>query len=98
MTDSADCPTCGRWLVRVYDDGTFDLNAKATADVRLLIQRPVPDVNERAAMLVADVAEMKILSAVCNLWRCKTRRFFGGGRTDDSATHTSTFQPGMREA
>jgi len=26
------CPDCGRWLVRIHDDGSFDLAAEASMD------------------------------------------------------------------
>jgi hypothetical protein len=85
VKDERVCPTCGRWLVRIYDDATFDLNAKASGDVRLFIRMaggPVPVATVRAASpldaaavdLPGGVHDIEITRARCLLWRCRLRR------------------------
>lgn len=65
------CPTCGRWLVRIHRDGSFDLNAKASFVLRVIVRTSPPPITPLPLSPSPG-------SAVCKRLGCRVRRLVGG--------------------
>jgi len=64
------CPDCGRWLVRVKEDGRFDLAEKSSIEIAWDGQSA-----EEFFSMAGHVASSSVLDAHCLLLRCRLRRW-----------------------
>lgn len=70
------CPDCHRWLVRVHDDGTFDLAANAGLSAQ------TKDLDDPALVVDAEcydcnpekVERLPHMMLPCKCWRCRLGR------------------------
>lgn len=63
------CPDCGRVLVSVHENGTFDLAGKSSCSTHLKVDFDRPELTEDGD-LVAYITE-----ATCLYRRCRLRRW-----------------------
>jgi hypothetical protein len=65
------CPDCGRFLVRVKEDGRFDLAAKSSVEIVWDGRNPA-----ELFSMTEHVAYSSVLDAHCLRLRCRLRRWW----------------------
>jgi len=65
----AECPTCGRWLVTFYRDGSFDIAPKVG------VSFVVSPSGAREEETIEMHAKPETAVATCYRWRCRLRRY-----------------------
>lgn len=65
------CPDCGRWLVRVHEDGTFDLTGHSSVTLHAEVELSTLEQTDDGKFVVETTA----LEAECNALLCRGRRW-----------------------